>query len=111
MPVTRADLLARLRNPAYAIEGTQKTILLTGACCADMREAATEIERLRAALKPFAEIGRRLEWDKIPDDSPELDDHIMEAPAEDIAPKAVYCLMVRAFREAARAVADEQRES
>ena len=47
MSVTRADLLTRLRNPATTTAYTQKTILLTGAACADMREAADEIESLR----------------------------------------------------------------
>lgn len=47
--ITRASLVARLRNPACAL-AHQNTVLLTGAVCADMREAADEIERLRAAL-------------------------------------------------------------
>jgi hypothetical protein len=50
MSVTRADLLTRLRNPAKAEASTQKTILLTGSVCADAREAADEIERLRAVM-------------------------------------------------------------
>lgn len=66
----------------------------------DRLEAANE--KLRAALEPFAEIARRLGWDKLPDDDMELGDHVVEAPAEDISPTATYCLMVGAFREAAK---------
>lgn len=50
MPVTRADLITRLRNPAKGTAETQKTILITGSACADMKEAAEAIERLRSAL-------------------------------------------------------------
>ncbi len=68
MPVTRADLLTRLRNPTKATAEIQRTILLTSATCADMKEAAEMIERLRAALKPFADptnwaqIGDQITW-------------------------------------------------
>jgi hypothetical protein len=60
-----------------------------------------EIERLRDALRPFGEIGRRLGWVDMADDDPHLGDHIMDAPADDIAPGAFYCLMVGHFRDAA----------
>ncbi len=66
--------------------------------------AAREIQKLRSLLEPFAEIARRLKWDQIGDDDMELGDHVIEAPADDIAPGAAYCLMVGAFREAARAL-------
>jgi hypothetical protein len=36
-----------------------------------------EIERLRDALRPFGEIGRRLGWVDMADDDPHLGDHIM----------------------------------
>lgn len=49
MTVRRSNLLERLRNPARAV-GEQETVLLTGSVCADMKEAADEIERLRVAL-------------------------------------------------------------
>lgn len=64
-------------------------------------QQAKVIERLLAALKPFAEIASRLKWDQLRDDCRELDEHVIEAPAEDIAPGAAYCLMVSAFRNAA----------
>lgn len=64
MSVTRADLLARLRNPAKAEAATQTTILLTGAACADMREAADEIEKLKKNLDGRDDfIGERGLWD------------------------------------------------
>jgi hypothetical protein len=50
MAVTRADLLTRLRNPAKATTSTQKTILLTSSVCADMKEAADEIEKLQGVI-------------------------------------------------------------
>lgn len=102
------DIVDRLREPAGQFG---KSMVLCG-------EAALEIERLRmpiadlvaendqlrAALKPFAEIARRMGWDKITADDPEWGDHIMECPADDIAPGAVYCLMACAFNGAAAAL-------
>lgn len=64
-------------------------------------------KRLREVLTPFVEIARRLDWDKIEDDDMALGEHVIEAPADDIAPGAVYCLMIGAFREAARAMVAE----
>lgn len=61
------------------------------------------------ALRPFGEIGKRLGWIDIGDDDRVLTQHVMEAPANDLAPGAVFCLMVGHFREAAsvmRALAD-----
>jgi hypothetical protein len=63
-----------------------------------------EIERLRAALEPFATVAERLGWDKLSDQDPTLHDHVVEAPADDIAPGAVYCLAIGAFKEAKRAL-------
>jgi hypothetical protein len=63
----------------------------------------SRIEELEEALKPFCEVAGRLGWDKMDEDDPGLAEHIVEAPADDIAPGAFYCLMVQAFREAARA--------
>src|SRR5215472_6889922 len=60
------------------------------------------MDDVRAALEPFAEIARRLGWDRLDDDDMALGDHVVEAPADDIAPGATYCLMVGAFRRAAR---------
>lgn len=54
MSVRRANLLERLRDPAKTTT-EQKTVLLTGSVCADMREAATEIEKLKAALEKAEE--------------------------------------------------------
>jgi hypothetical protein len=68
----------------------------------DIAEAADEIERLRVALEPFVEIAKRLGWDKLDEHDHKLDDHIIDAPADDIAPGAFYCLMVSAFHRAAK---------
>lgn len=65
---------------------------------------AEDAERLLAALEPFVEIARRMGWDKLSDQDPTLHDHVVEAPADDIAPGAVYCLHVSCFTEAARAL-------
>lgn len=51
-------------------------------------------------IQPFAEICRRLGWDALDADDPTIDEHIIEAPANDIAPDAVYCLQVSEFRRA-----------
>lgn len=67
----------------------------------EVERLRAENERLRDVIRPFAETACRLGWNTIPDDSMELDEHVMEAPAEDIAPGAVYCLMISAFRNAA----------
>lgn len=56
MSVTRADLLTRLRHPAKSSAVGERTVLLTGQVCSDMREAADEIERLLALVKPAVEI-------------------------------------------------------
>ena len=72
----------------------------------DKRDA--EIERLRAVLEPFSEFCRRLGYEKLPEDDPRLSDHIVEAPADDIAPGAVYCLMGCTFSDAVKAFDNEQ---
>lgn len=66
-------------------------------------ELMAEVECLRLALKPFAEIAKRLGWATLEEDDRSLGDHILEAPADDIKPGAFYCLMVAAFRNAALA--------
>ena len=48
MSVMRADLLTRLRAPAKSSIPREPTILITGAACDDMREAAEAIEELRS---------------------------------------------------------------
>lgn len=68
----------------------------------EIGELNHQLDELRAALRPFAEIARRLEWDKFGPDDPEWNEHVMEAPAEDIAPGAAYCLFVAAFANAAK---------
>lgn len=87
------DIVERLRSYALNCGGPPEEYLTW--------QAADEIERLRAALNPFAEIARRLGWDKLDENDMTLGDHLIEAPADDIAPGAVYCLMIGAFRHAA----------
>lgn len=77
----------------------------------DLEEAENENDALRRALEPFAEIARRLGWDKYDEDDMRLGEHIIEAPAEDIGPGVAYCLMVSAFREAALMTAQEPAQS
>jgi len=69
-----------------------------------LREAAlkADIVELQAALEPFAEIARRLGWNKYAANDMELGEHVVEAPAPDIGPGASYCLMVGAFWRAAQ---------
>lgn len=67
-----------------------------------LRAAKEEIERLRNALHPFAEIARRNEWDRLPDDAPGMHWHIVDAPADDIAPGAAYVLHVSELANAAK---------
>jgi len=81
---------------------------LTGLTVGDVREAADamrdlldEVRELRNALGPFAEVARRLRWDKYDRDSLEMGRHVIEAPAPDVDPKAAYCLTVGAFWRAA----------
>jgi len=68
----------------------------------DYEALIAEVTVLQAALEPFAEIARRLGWDKYTRDDHRLGDHLIEAPADDIAPGAAYCLMVSAFWRAAQ---------
>jgi hypothetical protein len=79
---------------------------LTGQTVGDLREATSalcdlvdDVKALRRALGPFAEIARRLGWDKYGRDSTELGRHVVEAPAPEI--EAAYCLTVGAFWRAA----------
>ena len=81
---------------------------LTGLTVADVHKATEalralvdEVKELRSALGPFAEIARRMGWDKYDRDRMELGRHVIEAPAPDIDPDAAYCLTVGAFRRAA----------
>jgi hypothetical protein len=60
-----------------------------------------DVKELRSALGPFAEIARRMGWDRYDRDSTELGRHIIEAPAPDVDPTAAYCLTVGAFWRAA----------
>src|SRR5262245_9849940 len=67
---------------------------LTGLTVGDVLEAADamrdlldEVRELRNALGPFAEIARRLRWDKYDRDSLEMARHVIEAPAPDVDPK------------------------
>lgn len=95
----QASIVERLRTFEEGPGGCWSDDL---ACRPLLQEAAEEIERLRAALRPFAEIAWRLEWDKITeDDIRGWNEHVVEAPAPDIAPDAYYCLMVSAFVNAA----------
>jgi len=66
-----------------------------------MREMMAQITELQAALEPFAEIARRLQWDRLPEGDMRLDEHILEAPAPDIGKDCAYCLMIGAFWRAA----------
>jgi len=81
---------------------------LTGLTVGDVREATgamrdlvEEVRELRNALGPFAEVARRLRWDKYDRDSLEMGRHVIAAPAPDVDPKAAYCLTVGAFWRAA----------
>jgi len=81
---------------------------LTGLTVGDVREAAgairdlvEEVRELRNALGPFAEVARRLQWEKYDRDSPEMGRHVIAAPAPDVDPNAAYCLTVGAFWRAA----------
>lgn len=69
---------------------------------------AAENARLRAALEPFGEVARRLGWDKLQDDDPHRNEHIIEAPAEDVVHGAVYCLQVSEFVAAAEALNQQE---
>jgi hypothetical protein len=86
---------------------------LTGLSVGDIREATAalryaidEARELRAALEPFAEIARRLAWNKYDAEDMRLDDHVIEAPAPDVGPDCAYCLMIGAFWRAARLLDD-----
>lgn len=72
--------------------------------------AEAKITRLREALKPFAEICQRLGWHGFDDDDPACNEHIVEAPANDIAPGAVFCLQVSEFRRARAALAEGEKK-
>jgi hypothetical protein len=61
--------------------------------------AEHRVEVLEAALRPFAEVATRLSWDA------EDHSHVIEAPAEDIGPGCVFCLMVSHFVEASMTAA------
>ena len=81
---------------------------LTGLTVGDVREATgalrdlvDQVKELRSALGPFAEIARRMGWDKYDRDGMELVRHVIEAPAPDVDPGAAYCLTVGAFWRAA----------
>lgn len=45
-----SEIIAKLRNPAYAPNDNRRTILHASQVLADMEAAAAEIERLQAAL-------------------------------------------------------------
>lgn len=66
-----------------------------------LRELLDDVRDLRDALEPFAEIARRMGWHEWYEDDMRLGEHVVEAPAPDIAPDAVYCLMIGAFWRAA----------
>jgi hypothetical protein len=81
---------------------------LAGLTVGDVREATgalrdliDQVKELRNALGPFAEVARRLGWDKYDRDSMAMGRHVIEAPAPDVDPKAAYCLTVGAFWRAA----------
>ena len=73
---------------------------------AALRSAINEARELRAALEPFAEIARRLAWNKYDEEDMRLGDHVIEAPAPDVGPDCAYCLMIGAFWRAARLLDD-----
>lgn len=58
-------------------------------------------DAMREALEPFAEIARRVGWDKLDENDPARNGHILEAPADDIAPGAFFVLHVSDFVNAA----------
>lgn len=66
-------------------------------------ERQGQIDKLREALEPFVETARRQGWDKLEDDHPDLNLHVVNSPADDIAPGAFYCLQISEFRRAALA--------
>ena len=79
---------------------------LTGQTVGDLREATSalcdlvdDVKALRRVLGPFAEIARRMGWDKYDRDSMELGRHVLEAPVREI--DVAYCLTVGAFWRAA----------
>lgn len=88
-----AELEAKLNrdHEAFAEEDAKAAAQIT--------RLSNNVDTLRAdlaaaleALRPFAEIAKRLGWND-PDDAA----HVIEAPADDIAKGAVYCLMICAF--------------
>lgn len=89
---------------AHGGPSRQDELDASAALIAESRNALSALLDAAEALIPFAEIAQRLEWDKLPKDSMELDEHVIEAPADDIAKGAFYCLDVRAFVSALSAI-------
>jgi hypothetical protein len=101
------DEVARL-GEMLGIEISASGSQLAGLTTDDVRTATralqdltSDVRQLRSALAPFAEIARRLGWDRHGRDSAELRRHVIEAPAPDVDPTAAYCLTVGAFWRAA----------
>ncbi len=57
---------------------------------------------LRAAVEPFLQIAKRRGWDRLPDGAPELNWHVVDAEADDMAVGAIYVLHVSDFRRLAQ---------
>ena len=102
--VSAEDEIARLSELLGITLSRDKQ--LTGQTVGDQCEATAalcdlvdDIKALRRVLGPFAEIARRLGWDKYDRDSIELEQHVIEATAPEI--EAAYCLTVGAFWRAA----------
>lgn len=81
-----------------------RKIVRAALTAASRARPSSSTEAMRAALWPFVEIAKRFGWDQLPDDHHDLNEHILEAPADDIAPGAVFCLHVSAFRGACQAL-------
>jgi len=103
-PASAEEEIARLSELLGVTLSTDKQ--LTGQTVGDLREATRalcdlvdDVKALRRALGPFAEIARRLGWDKYDRDSVELGQHVIEAPAPEI--EVAYCLTIGAFWRAA----------
>jgi hypothetical protein len=71
-----------------------------------LAEAQAAIEQMTDAIEPFVNTARRMGWDKLsdPEDFQTLIQHVVEAPAEDMAPGAIYVLQVSAFTDLAAAL-------
>lgn len=65
--INSIEKLKRASSAVYFLDGAKEP---ADDCSSLIRWAVTEIERLREALKPFAEVGQWLHARPIPDDTP-----------------------------------------